>query len=165
MQLDVRSILLLWHPDRRKLLLLRRSGDRKLFPNLITGIGGTVELSQGEGEDLEGAALRELEEETHIRRDQISPPRLRLSTLLSREDKQVVLLWYTAELFAVPTDLSSSDGTLAFFHAQDLPLEEMIPTAREAIPFVASLPHDDPVTYNGIYEPTTLRLITNRPTP
>src|ERR1051325_229163 len=79
MKLDVRTILLLRHPDGRQVLLLCRSPEKKLFPNLMTGIGGAVELASGEGADLEAAVLRELEEETRIRRDQICacvwPPR------------------------------------------------------------------------------------------
>jgi 8-oxo-dGTP pyrophosphatase MutT (NUDIX family) len=162
MHLDVRTILLLRHPDRRQLLLLRRAPDKKLFPNLITGIGGSVELGGGEGNDLESSVLRELEEETRIHRTVISDLRLRLSTVLSRDYAQVILIWYSANLAKIPSDLSCTEGELAFFPAQNLPLELMVPTAREAIPFVASLPDDDTHTYNGIYDPTTLRLITNR---
>jgi 8-oxo-dGTP pyrophosphatase MutT (NUDIX family) len=161
--LDVRTILILWHADRRQVLLLRRSAGKKLFPNLITGIGGAVELALGEGADLESAVLRELEEETQIHRNAISDLRPRLSTVLSRDGAQVVLLWYTAKLLQFPDDLSCPEGELRFFHAQDLPLELMVPTAREAIPFVISLADDDPTTYSGIYEPKNFRLLTNHP--
>jgi 8-oxo-dGTP pyrophosphatase MutT (NUDIX family) len=163
MQLDVRTILVLWHPDRRQVLLLRRSPDKKLFPNLLTGIGGAVELKRGEGEDLEESVLRELEEETAIRRGDISDLRLRLMSALSRDGRQVVLLWYTARLRQVLTDLSCTEGTLSFFHAQDLPGELMVPTAREAIAFVISLADDDATTYSGIYEGKNFGLSTNRP--
>lgn len=163
MQLDVRCVLLLWHPDRRRILLLRRSASKELFPGLITGIGGSVELSRGEGNDLESAVLRELQEETRLTAADISTPRLRLSTVLSRDDKQVILLWYTANFAKIPPNLRCSEGELTFFPSQDLPLENMIPTARDAIPFVASLPDDDPVIYNGIYDPRSHRLTTNRP--
>ncbi|HEV8606564.1 MAG TPA: NUDIX domain-containing protein [Tepidisphaeraceae bacterium] len=163
MHLDVRTVLLLRHPDSRQLLLLRRAPNKKLFPDLITGIGGSVELARGEGNDLESSILRELEEETRIRRTDISNLRLRLSTVLSRDIAQVVLLWYTANLAKIPSDLSCTEGALAFFPTQNLPLEQMVPTARQAIPFVASLLDADTQTYNGIYDPATLRLTTNRP--
>ncbi len=162
MRLDVRTILVLWHPDGRRVLLLRRSESKKLFPGLMTGIGGAVELGRGEGEDLEGAVLRELEEETRIRREEITRPRLRLSTMLSRGEEQVVLLWFTARLLKVPEDLACEEGVLRFYHAKDLPLEAMVPTARDAIAFVTSLAEDDPVTYSGVYQGETMRLITNQ---
>src|SRR5687767_8527174 len=85
--LDVRTVLVLWHPDGQRVLLLRRAKTRKLFPGLITGIGGAVELRDGEGQDLTGACLRELEEETRIAKDDVRDVRLRLSTILTRGDK------------------------------------------------------------------------------
>src|SRR3954471_9784810 len=106
MKLDVRTVLVLWHPNGRQVLLLRRSAEKKLFANLITGIGGSVELAMGEGGDLEAAVIREMEEETRIRRGDIADLRLRLSSILSREGRVVVLLWYTARLRDVPSDLS-----------------------------------------------------------
>ena len=163
MQLDVRTILVLAHPDRRQVLLLRRSPTKKLFPNLITGIGGGVELELGEGADLNLAVLRELEEETRIHRNVISDLRLRLTSVLGREFTQVVLLWYTANLEGVPPDLSCTEGELGFYHRADLPLEAMVPTAREAIPFVISLPQDDPMSYSGVYVGKLNKLLTNHP--
>jgi 8-oxo-dGTP pyrophosphatase MutT (NUDIX family) len=159
--LDVRTILVLWHPDRRRVLLLRRSASKKLFPGLITGIGGAVELALGEGSDLESSVLRELEEETRIHPNVISDLRLRLSSLLSRDGAQVVLFWYTAKLLQIPTDLSCSEGELRFYPAQDLPLDRMVPTARGAIPLVISLPDDDHTTYSGIYDGKIFGLLTN----
>jgi len=162
MHLDVRTILVLRHPDRHQVLLLRRSTDKKLFPGLITGIGGGVELNIGEGVDLDAAVLRELEEETRIARTDISDLRLRLTTVLNRDSAMVLLLWYTGKLSIIPSDLSCTEGELSFFKAQDLPLASMIPTAKEAIPFVISLSDDDAKTYSGIYEPKSFRLFTNR---
>ena len=163
MYLDVRTILILRHPDRRQVLLLRRSPHKKLFPGLITGIGGGVELRKGEGEDLEAAVLRELEEETRIHRNVISGLRLRLASVLSRDSGQVVLLWYTARLERIPQDLACTEGELGFCLADDLPLELMVPTAREAIPFVISIPDEDIMTYSGLYVGKNLNLVTNHP--
>ena len=163
MYLDVRTVLVLRHPNRRQVLLLRRSPEKKLFPNLNTGIGGAVELKMGEGADLEAAVLRELEEETKILRHDLFDLRLRLTSILSRNDAQVLLLWYTANLSIIPSDLSCTEGELRFYPAQDLPLDLMVPTARDAIQFVISIPHDDPRTYSGIYDPKNFRLLTNHP--
>ena len=162
MQLDVRTILVLRHPDRRQILLLRRSPHKKLFPNLITGIGGAVELALGEAADLDAAVLRELEEETRIGRADISDLRLRLTTVLSRDSTEVLLLWYTANLSMIPSDFLCTEGELSFFAAADLPLDLMVPTAREAIPFVISLSDDDITTYSGVYDRKSFRLLANR---
>jgi 8-oxo-dGTP diphosphatase len=163
MKLDVRTILVLWHPDLRQVLLLRRSSHKKLFPNLITGIGGAVELTAGEGADLEASVLRELEEETQVTRRQIDDLRLRLTTILSRDNSQVILHWYTARLMQAPPSLSCTEGELGFFPPQDLPLQSMVPTAAEAIPFILSLAHDDHTSYSGIYQGKNSGLLTNRP--
>lgn len=161
-KLDVRTALILHHPTEPAVLLLRRSPTKKLFPNLITGIGGKVELDQGEGEDLIGAAWREFQEETKIPADLVADVRLRLSTLISRDDQQVLLLWLTGRLLALPSDLSCTEGELAFHPLAQLPVTQMIPTARQAIPFVLALPAADPIIYNS-YLDHEGRLITNQP--
>lgn len=152
MKLDVRTALLLRHPTENAVLLLRRSPAKKLFPNLITGIGGKVELEQGEGEDLVAAAWREFQEETRIPPTLVRDVRLRLSTIVSRGELQVILLWLTGQLMALPPDLSCTEGQLEFFAVNRLPLVEMIPTARQAIPFIVALAADDPIVYNGCFD-------------
>ena len=147
--LDVRTAIILRHPTESAVLLLRRSATKKLFPNLITGIGGKVELAQGEDDDLIGAAWREFQEETKISAGLVADVRLRLSTLISRGDQQVLLLWLTGRLLDLPPDLSCTEGELAFYAIDHLPVDEMIPTARQAIPFVLALADDDRIVYNS----------------
>lgn len=162
MQLDVRTAIILRHPTEPAVLLLRRSATKKLFPNLITGIGGKVELSQGEGDDLIAAAWREFQEETKIPPTLVADVRLRLSTLISRGDQQVILLWLTGQLLALPPDLSCTEGELEFHPIDHLPVDQMIPTARQAIPFILALPTADPVVYNSYLDRSGC-LITNLP--
>ncbi len=152
MQLDVLTALVLCHPTEPSVLLLRRSATKKLFPNLITGIGGKVELSDGEGENLLGAAWREFHEETMIPGALVADVRLRLSTLVSRGERQVLLLWFTGQLTALPPDLTCTEGELAFYAIDQLPVDRMIPTARQAIPFILSLPQADNTVYNGCFD-------------
>src|SRR5262245_14025502 len=123
MQLDVRTVLVLEHPDRHRVLLLRRSPDKRLFPGLITGIGGRVELDRREAQDLELALWREINEELGTSAEQIQRLRLRLTTLLTRGDQQVILLWFTGMLRQVPASLNCSEGTLEFFQKDNLPLQ------------------------------------------
>lgn len=156
--LDVRTVLVLWHADGKRVLLLRRAKTKKLFPGLITGIGGAVELGRGEEQNLTRACLRELEEETRIRKEDVREVRLRLSTILSRDEQQVVLLWFTGRLGAEPARMECTEGVLEFHEAGKLPVEEMVPTAREAIAFVVSLTDGDERAYNGVFD-AELRLI------
>ncbi|MFZ4661109.1 MAG: NUDIX domain-containing protein [Caldilineaceae bacterium] len=159
--LDVRTALVLRHPTEPSVLLLRRSPTKKLFPNLITGIGGKVELTEGEGDDLVAAAWREFQEETRIPAALVADVRLRLSTIISRGDQQVLLLWLTGQLLDLPPDLSCTEGVLEFHPITQLPVDDMIPTARQTIPFMLALSADDPVVYNGCLDRSG-RLITNR---
>jgi 8-oxo-dGTP pyrophosphatase MutT (NUDIX family) len=161
MELDVRSALVLRHPTAAAVLLLRRSAAKKLFPNLITGIGGKIELAQGEGDDLIGATWREAQEETRITASMVADVRLRLSTIISRGAQQVLLLWLTGRLTVLPPDLGCTEGQLAFYALEQLPVAEMIPTARRAIPFILSLADDDSTVYNGFFT-EALELVTNR---
>jgi 8-oxo-dGTP pyrophosphatase MutT (NUDIX family) len=140
--LDVRTILIARHPDGHRVLLLKRSQDKKLFPGLITGIGGALEFSMGEEKDMTRAVLREVSEETAIGPDDLDSPALRLATLEARGQELVLLLWFTAGLKSVP-DLSTAEGELAFYNPDALPLERMIPSARYAIPKVLAYPPAD----------------------
>ncbi|MEM7129246.1 MAG: NUDIX domain-containing protein [Chloroflexota bacterium] len=160
MELDVRTALILRHPTEHQVLLLRRSPTKRLFPNLITGVGGKVELEQGEGLDLTASMWREFTEETTITPEDIQDARLRLSTVLSRDPLQVLLLWYTGRLTSLPADFSCTEGKLEFHPVAELPLAQMIPTAREAIPFILSLPNDEQRIHNGCFD-ADMRLITN----
>jgi 8-oxo-dGTP pyrophosphatase MutT (NUDIX family) len=161
MQLDVRTALVLRHPTEPSVLLLRRSPTKKLFPNLITGIGGKVELTDGEGDDLVAAAWREFQEETVIPARLVADVRLRLSTIISRGDQQVLLLWLTGQFLELPSDLSCTEGVLEFHPITHLPVDDMIPTARQTIPFILALSVDDPVVYNSCLDHSG-RLITNK---
>jgi len=161
-QLDVYTAIVLRHPTEDSVLLLRRSATKKKFPNHLTGIGGKVELDDGEGDDLTAAAQREFAEETKIPSALVSDLRLRLSTILTRGDLQVLLLWYTGQLSALPPDLDCTEGELDFYAIDQLPTHAMIPTASQTIPFILALPPDDETIYNGYFDAAD-RLYTNHP--
>ena len=106
-------------------------------------------------------ALRIPFEETVIPLDIVDGVRCRLSTLITRGDLQVLLLWFTGQLTAVPADLSCTEGMLEFHDIDALPIGEMVPTASKAIPFMLALPDDDARIYNGCLD-VEGDLITNR---
>lgn len=162
MKLDVRTAIVLHHPTEDAVLLLRRSPTKSLFPNLLTGIGGKVELDRGEGDDLTAAAWREFTEETNIPKAMVADLRLRLSTILTRGELQVVLLWFTGKLTELPPNLDCTEGQLEFHPVDQLPIQAMIPTASQAIPFILTLPNDDETIYNGTFDQNN-HLSTNQP--
>ena len=161
MKLGVFTAITLRHPAREAVLLLRRSETKRRFPGLITGIGGQVELAEGEGDDLVGSMLREFQEETVIPLAMIQDVRCRLSTIITRGELQVLLLWFTGQLTTMPDDLSCTEGVLEFHDVDALPLDRMVPTARRTIPFMLSLPVDDTTIYNSCLDADG-ELITNR---
>ena len=57
---------------------------------------------EGEAEDLLAATMREFVEETRIPTEQVANVQLRLSTIVSREGVQHLLLWLTGQLLSMP---------------------------------------------------------------
>ena len=163
MKLGVFTAIVLRHPSRNSALLLRRSETKARFPGLITGIGGQVELMDGEGGDLMASMLREFDEETDIPLDIVEDVRCHLSTIITRGDLQVLLLWFSGKLTAMPTDLSCTEGQLEFFDTDALPLDEMIPTARQTIPFILGLKPNDDTIYNGCFDASNTLITNKRP--
>jgi hypothetical protein len=90
----------------------------------------------------------------------VADVRLRLSTIISRGDQQVLLLWLTGQLLDLPSDLSCTEGVLEFHPITQLPLDDMIPTARQSIPFILALSADEQTVYNGFLDRNG-RLVTN----
>ncbi|MDW0118648.1 NUDIX domain-containing protein [Sporosarcina thermotolerans] len=68
-----------------KILMLKRSKDRALASNLWTGIGGHVEAN--EHNSPEESCLREIFEETGIRRNEIEQFKLRYILMRRSEDE------------------------------------------------------------------------------
>lgn len=161
MKIDVRNITVLIHPNEQEVLLLKRASAKKLFPNLITGIGGKVELEKGEGKDLTEAMWRELLEETKISQGDVNNINLRLITTIQRSDEVVILLWYKGILAAIPKDLSCNEGTLKFYSFDKLSDVEYVPTARDPIQFLVRLPEADDIIYTGVYT-SNLKLVLNK---
>lgn len=150
MELDCRTALILRHPSENQVLLLKRAAHKKLFPNLITGIGGKVEMGQGEDLDLEKSLLREFKEETKIDLKIVSDIQLKLSTIISRDNQQVVIFWFVGNLKEVPSDLACNEGGLGFYDVDSLPLQEFTSTAASAIPFILSVKENR--AYNGVFD-------------
>jgi 8-oxo-dGTP pyrophosphatase MutT (NUDIX family) len=149
MKLDCRTAIILKHPTENRVLLLKRAPFKELFPNLITGIGGKVELEKGEDLNIKKSLIREFKEETEIDLDIVENIQLRLTTMILREEQQVIIFWYTARLKTIPIDLSCNEGELGFYDIDNLPLENFTPPASKAIPFILAV--EDSKVHNGIF--------------
>jgi ADP-ribose pyrophosphatase YjhB (NUDIX family) len=163
MKIDVRTAVVLSDKTGQKLLLLRRSATKKLLPNLITGIGGKVELEIGEGEDIEKSLLRELAEEVpqiHIK--DIENFKARLVTSSSRNNTHYVIFWFTGRLSVNLTDLSCEDGVLEWHSIDNLPIDGMTNAAKGAIPFMSKLQDIDGKFYDGVYNSQTGELLVSK---
>lgn len=104
-----------------KVVLLKRSPDRKFAPNLYTGIGGHVE----EGEDYIEAAHRELKEESGIEIQLKEFGRL----IINREDA----LHYFFGIYDNVNLPISDEGKLEWVNTSDVNAKEIIPTTQEFI--------------------------------
>ncbi len=156
MKIDVRTAAVFSDNSGKKLLLLRRSATKKLLPNLITGIGGKVELEIGEGEDIEKSLLRELTEEVpQIHIEDTSNFKARLVTSSTRNATYYTIFWFTGRLKTDLTNLNCEDGVLEWHSVDNLPTEGMTNAAKGAIPFISKLPADDDKFYDGVFNPET----------
>ncbi|MCS6870651.1 MAG: NUDIX domain-containing protein [Anaerolineae bacterium] len=109
------------------LLLLKRSAQRRVFPNRYNGLGGHVERD----ETIEAAALREVHEECGIAPDQIRDFRLRaISHIASDAAGGIVVFIFTGEALT-RTVQASAEGEL---HWIPLPMVY-------GLPLVDDLPH------------------------
>ncbi|MCG8351004.1 MAG: NUDIX hydrolase [Chloroflexales bacterium] len=84
--------------QQQSCLLLQRTATKRLWPNLWTGVSGRVEID--EYTDLQGAALRELAEETGIMSTEIAQFTLR-RVLAQQPNTLKVLMHYADNITTV----------------------------------------------------------------
>lgn len=161
MNVDIRTAVVLKNTQSGEIALLKRSPEKKLLPNLVTGVGGKVELHLREGEDLDASALRELREEVGLASDDIANVRLRLITTLVRDNTLFVLIWYTATLIGEHPDLVCTEGELFWRKPNNLTDVAFTPTSQQAIPFLVSLSDSDATMYCVVFDETEQVLTAN----
>lgn len=133
------TVILLTHGAQY--LLLERAADKALLPGLWTGIGGRVE--PGEFNTLRASAQRELVEETGIGRDQVHDFTLRRVLLLTRDQKLIMVLYFTGRLAQRLTP-RCTEGTLAWFAAHQLDFLDIIPSTRPVLSLLIADQQRDP---------------------
>ena len=161
-KIELYTAVILKDPKTGKIALLKRANTKKLFPNLVTGIGGKVELDHGEGNDLEGSLLRELAEEVSLRPTDINNLRLRLVSTLVRADSIMNLLWLTATLNQSHREFHCTEGTISFCDPDQLDTTHFTPTAKKTIPFICGLSEDDKKVYTSIFDRSETEMTTNQ---
>ena len=122
------TVILLTHGGRY--LLLQRAAGKAFLPGLWTGIGGRVEADEFHA--LSASALRELAEETGIGQDQLADFVLRRVLLLTRDEQLIMVLYFTARLHERLTP-PCTEGTLAWFAADQLDQLAVIPSTRPVL--------------------------------
>jgi len=127
-------------------LLLRGNPDKRLWPDQYNGIGGHLEA----GEDLATAAQREIREETGLT---VHDLRLRGVVTVDVEPKMGVLIGVFSAWADSLEFLDSAEGRLAWFHADDLPSERMVPDVPLLIEKVMDSPtKDQPFSARSRYD-------------
>jgi 8-oxo-dGTP diphosphatase len=104
----------------REVLLLRGGPHKNLWPNRYNGIGGHLEA----GEDMVSAALREIHEEAGLT---VRDLRLRGVVTVDVEPEVGVLIGVFSASAASRQFTDSVEGQLAWFPADELPLDDIVP--------------------------------------
>lgn len=135
----------------QSLLLMKRGADRRAFPGRYNGVGGHVER----GEDPFSAALREIEEETGLRTDQLHDVRLRGVCHIDAGQATGILLYvFSAEAATREVHGDEREGTLHWITPAELdglPLVDDVPIyvprlfgpEADERPFFAHMAYDD----------------------
>lgn len=111
----------------RDFLMMKRAESRKLAPGMWAPVGG--HLKPDELNDPVRACLRETEEETGIRPDQITGLALKYILVRKKEDEIRVHYVFTGETHVTETR-QTSEGQLFWIDAEDIAEKEMPITIR-----------------------------------
>lgn len=135
----------------REMLLLYRIGSRVVAPSWC-GIGGHVEPQ--ELNDARAAALRELEEESHLTEDSLQNLRLRYMTLRMKGGEIRQNYYFFAELKeGIEVELYSPEGILQWVSWEELLEREMPYTAHYVVEHYLKCGGENQILYAGIAAP------------
>jgi 8-oxo-dGTP diphosphatase len=143
------------------LLLLKGAPDKRIWPNLYNGIGGHVER----GEDIQAAALREIQEEVGL--EEIDDLRLRGIIHIDARDPATGIMLFVFTAASLTREISPSpEGIPEWVDRRELPGGSLVPDlemllthintmdAREP-PFFARYWYDDADELQATFTPDT----------
>ena len=119
-----------------KVLLLKRSKAKKFLPGKIVGIGGHVE--PGETADLLSSALREVEEETKVKREDLYDFKyLGVLSFSNYHELEGNTYFFSAEIKDIKDlDLSCPYGELNWYPVRQLPKLNFCADTKKAVPYL-----------------------------
>lgn len=136
MSLPIKLLTAVFIFNGDRVLLLKRSKTKKFLPGKMVGIGGHVE--PGETTDLLLSSLREVEEETKIKRGMLSD--FKYLGILSFSDFNGLeghSYFFSAEINDIKDlDLSCPDGQLNWYPVRQLPKLNFCEDTKKAIPYL-----------------------------
>ncbi len=124
--------------EQDRVLVLKRAAWKKFAPNLYTGIGGQLLIT--EYDNIEEGLRRELEEETGLKLSEVQELELRGSILVvNRGDGSIdsVVYYYLGRVrFEDVIDLSCNEGELEWYAIDALEGLDFIPTIKKCYRYV-----------------------------
>ena len=124
---------------QNRVLLLKGSPTKKIWPNLYNGVGGHIES----GETPLAAAKRETSEE--IGRDDLLAWKLCGTVMIDTEDPLLGILLFVFRAVSQDDGVSgSSEGKPEWFDWTTLPTQTLVPDLVHLLPRVLSMPDDAP---------------------
>ena len=135
------NVLFLFDENYENVLLLKRKPKQKTktLNGLLTGPGGKLEFT--EMSDLKSGLFRELEEETHISRNDISSLSCPIATFHevgNFPDFSCVIYWYCAVLTKQPKDLWCLEGELKWYKCSEIGnyIVDKMTDSKYALPWI-----------------------------
>ena len=159
MQLRAYVTILLVDEKKENVLLLKRAANKSFAPNLITGVGGTVELEEGEAQDMWKTVERELEEEVGIKHSEVRDWYATLRFMREDEHGTHIITNVVGTWEGEPP--ASDDGVLAWYPINTLPVDELVPSQKHGIPF-SLFRTADQGTALAVYKPSEFVVIENK---
>lgn len=122
--------VLIFPEHDNKILLLKGAPDKPLWPNLYNGIGGHLEA----GETIKQAAMRELEEETGIKTDNLLLCGM-VNINLQSNQPDIMLFVFTCAVDS-PIVRPGPEGDLEWYPWDNLPTTDLLPDLPTLLPRV-----------------------------
>ena len=136
----IRTLIFIFHQD--EILLLKGASDKKIWANLINGIGGHVEP----GEDINSAAQRELLEETGISCSSLNQ---KGSLIIEINKDEGILIYIFSGKVQTKETTSSKEGELLWVPVNQLKKFPLVDDLYKIIPMIL----DSKIAYiSGLYQ-------------